>query len=83
MPDEKLLNLHKCWGYLPAYEAFDRADFLSDFAIDECIEHPDGTLVAGQAGVGSQVAYCPFCGYEAKIKPPVVPYERDDDLNPV
>jgi hypothetical protein len=40
-------------------------------AIESCDEHQDGTLWVGNGEYGSQVNYCPVCGYEAKLKGPV------------
>ncbi len=37
-------------------------------AIDECHEDQDGCLFAGNGEYGSQVNFCPMCGYEAKKK---------------
>lgn len=40
-------------------------------AVDLCTEHPDGTLWAGNGEYGSQVNYCPKCGFKAKTQVPV------------
>lgn len=64
-------SLHRCEGYLPDFDHGERADFLQDICITECIEYPDGRLIAGTGGVGSQVAFCPYCGFKA-LTPPVV-----------
>lgn len=37
-------------------------------AIDECYEDLDGYLFVSNGEYGSQVNYCPACGYEAKRK---------------
>jgi hypothetical protein len=37
-------------------------------AIDECYEDQDGCLFASNGEYGSQVNFCPMCGYEAKVK---------------
>lgn len=37
-------------------------------AIDDCVEDLDGCLFVGNGEYGSQVNYCPMCGYEAKNK---------------
>lgn len=37
-------------------------------AIDECFEDSDGLLFVSNGEYGSQVNFCPWCGYEAKIK---------------
>ena len=70
-------DFHRCEGYLPDYEKGDRAPFLVDVAITECIEYPDGILVAGTGGVGSQVAFCPYCGFKARAQPRVSPIDPD------
>ena len=50
-------SLHECHS----------ADYLN--AIDHCYEFDDGTLEASNDEGGSnQVNFCPFCGYEAKVK---------------
>jgi hypothetical protein len=38
-------------------------------AIEGCYEKEDGTLWAGNGEYESQVSFCPYCGYQAKIKP--------------
>lgn len=37
-------------------------------AIDECIQDLDGLLFVSNGEYGSQVNFCPMCGYEAKVK---------------
>ncbi len=76
MPD-----LHRCWGYLPEVE-FGVSTFcrLTD-SITECVELPDGRLVAGEGGVGTQVGFCVYCGWRARVQPVAVPYERDEALD--
>ncbi len=37
-------------------------------AIGKCTEYADGTLWVDNGEYGSQVNFCPFCGYEAKVK---------------
>lgn len=37
-------------------------------AIYKCTELKDGTLMVDNDEYGSQVDYCPYCGYEAKNK---------------
>jgi hypothetical protein len=37
-------------------------------AIDECYEDLDGLLIAQNSEYESQINYCPFCGYKAKIQ---------------
>jgi hypothetical protein len=37
-------------------------------AIYRCTELEDGTLMVDNDEYGSQVDYCPYCGYEAKVK---------------
>lgn len=40
-------------------------------AIDGCFESKDGTLWAGNCEYESQVAFCPYCGFKAKVAPVV------------
>ncbi len=37
-------------------------------AIDYCFQDQDGYLFVENGEYGSQVNFCPICGYEAKIK---------------
>ena len=37
-------------------------------AITTCYEGDDGRLWAGNGEYGSQVNFCPVCGFEAKVK---------------
>lgn len=53
---------HNCSGWLP-YANCGRA-------IEYCVEL-DGELWAGNGEYDSQVAFCPFCGHEAQVKPKV------------
>jgi len=39
-------------------------------AIDNCFEDEDGFLFVSNREYGSQVNFCPWCGYEAKKKVP-------------
>ncbi len=41
---------------------------LHGAAIDDCYEDQDGCLFVSNGEYGSQVNYCPMCGYEAKKK---------------
>ena len=43
-------------------------EYIYGFAICKCTELEDGTLMVDNDGYGSQVDYCPYCGYEAKTK---------------
>jgi len=36
-------------------------------AVEVCEEHADGTLWVGNSEYGSQVNYCPQCGYKARV----------------
>lgn len=75
------MPLHRCWGYLPEVE-FGASVFMRlENPITECVELPDGRLVAGEAGVGTQVLHCPYCGWRARVQPAVIPYERDEALD--
>lgn len=51
--------MHKCKGNLP--------ESLYGAAIDHCFEE-DGKLFVSNSEYMSQVNFCPYCGYEAKIK---------------
>lgn len=37
-------------------------------AVDDCAEDADGTLHVGNGEYGSQVNYCPVCGYRATVQ---------------
>jgi len=54
-------NLHECktpgWFFAGDAEAITR-----------CFEKSDGTLWVENGEYRSQVNFCPFCGYEAKVK---------------
>lgn len=55
------------------YKKFHHCDvpgvyFLYGQAIDECQEDADGFLFVSNGEYGSQVNFCPICGYEAKRK---------------
>ena len=76
MPD-----LHRCWGYLPEVVHGESAFCAVETPITECVELPDGRLIAGEAGVGTQVIHCPYCGFKARVEPAVIPYERDEALD--
>ena len=54
------ISRHRCEGELPkdGYGA----------AIDICTEHEDGTLWCGNSEYGSQVNFCPYCGFEARVR---------------
>ena len=43
-------------------------DYIYGVAIYQCTELEDGTLMVDNDEYGSQVDYCPYCGYEAKVK---------------
>lgn len=58
----KINNLHYCE---PQY---DLPFFLHGTAIDRCYEDLDKKLFVDNREYGSQVNFCPFCGYEAKVK---------------
>ena len=73
------MPLHKCFGYLPEIEFGDQVFLRLENPITECVELPDGRLVAGEAGVGTCVPVCPYCGFRSRNPPVPIPYERDDD----
>lgn len=37
-------------------------------AVEDCLEHEDGTLWVDNGEYASRVNYCPFCGYSTKEK---------------
>ena len=43
-------------------------DYIYGQAITQCVELEDGTLTVDNDEYGSQVNFCPYCGYEAKVK---------------
>lgn len=43
-------------------------DYIYGVAIYQCTELEDGTLMVDNEEYGSQVNFCPYCGYEAKVK---------------
>jgi Protein of unknown function (DUF551) len=49
--------IHKCQGKTGNLEA-----------VTECAEDKAGTLWVSNGEYDSQVNFCPFCGYEAKVK---------------
>ena len=58
MAEEKL---HDCEGKLP--------DDAYGEAIEYCNENEKGELWIGNSEYFSQVAFCPYCGFESKEKP--------------
>lgn len=50
------------------YCEMDEKSHLHGPAIDCCFEDIDGFLFVSNGEYGSQVNFCPFCGYEAKVK---------------
>ena len=59
-------KLHICDGELP--------DASYGPAIDVCQEELDGTLWASNNEYASQVNYCPFCGYKARVQAEIKNY---------
>jgi hypothetical protein len=53
--------IHYCEGDLP--------DSAYGPAIESCYEKEDGTLWVSNTEYGSQVAFCPYCGFAARVKP--------------
>ena len=45
-------------------------------AVTDVFEYKDGTLWASNGEYTNQISFCPFCGYEAKLKA-----EADPDEN--
>ena len=64
METDTTRKLHKC--LIPWPEDDKRG--LWGGAINFCYESEDGTLWADNDEYGSQVNFCPMCGYEAKVK---------------
>lgn len=60
MPDK-----HSCKGVLPHNNYGE--------AIDSCDENDGGELWVGNVEYGSQVAFCPYCGFKAATPPKVKP----------
>ena len=56
---------HKC--IVPTSNEDDYRLLFGD-AIELCREYEDGTLWVDNGEYGSQVNFCPVCGYEAKVK---------------
>ena len=57
---------HKCDGDLPREGG-------SGAAVAECMGCEDGSLwVTSSNGAMSQVGYCPYCGYAARLMPTVI-----------
>ena len=56
----KIFSLHHCSIQTPSHSYGD--------AIRDCTEDEDGRLFVDNCEYGSQVNFCPYCGYEAKIK---------------
>jgi len=55
---------HECSGRLPE-EGYGEA-------VNGCGEREDGTLWVGNGEYGSQVVFCPYCGYRAKEAPTII-----------
>lgn len=51
---------HGCSGNLPYG--------IRGAALEACDEQDDGTLWVSNGFYDSQVNYCPYCGYRAKVK---------------
>lgn len=58
-------GLHKCSGTLP--------EGAHGGAILYCEENEDGELWVDNIEYASQVGWCPYCGYEAQVKPEIGP----------
>lgn len=54
-----VVNTHKCTGDLPI------KTHLFGAALTKCYEDKIGCLWVDNGKVGSQVNYCPYCGYKA------------------
>jgi hypothetical protein len=88
MPD-----LHHCKGHLPDHQTgyydvpFPHEDEYGEWehscgeAVERCREAEDGTLWVDNEEYYSQIAFCPYCGYKAKMQPVVLQkyeWEYDD-----
>lgn len=51
---------HRCEGKLP--------EGAHGAAVEACYEEGDGTLWVHNTEYASQVNFCPYCGYAAKVK---------------
>lgn len=60
--------LHDCSGDLPQEG--------DGPAVSCCAESEDGTLWIFGGGNSSQVGYCPYCGFQAKVIPTLVLLRR-------
>lgn len=47
-------------------------------AVDSCTERSDGTLWAGNDEYATQVNFCPFCGYSARVRLTDTQHKRSD-----
>lgn len=63
---------HRCIGDLP--------DDGYGEAIDFCGEKDDGTLWVSNSEYSSQVNFCPYCGYEAKVKAEIKRYKTRQQM---
>lgn len=54
------MELHKCEGTLP--------EDSYGSAISSCFEGEDGALWVSNEEYASQVNFCPYCGFRAKIQ---------------
>ena len=63
MTDSKIVYTHDCEGKLPSREY--------GAAIEYCVGYEDGTLWVSNTEYASQVAFCPYCGFAANVKPHV------------
>jgi hypothetical protein len=60
IPDENFKDYHYCEVHCRQH--------LRGAAIDYCFLDIDGCLFVQNGEYGSQVNFCPVCGYEAKMK---------------
>lgn len=59
--EASMSSLHCCQESLAPYEGYGEA-------ITSCVEREDGTLWVGNGEYATQVNFCPFCGFGAKVK---------------
>jgi hypothetical protein len=61
-------TLHECKGYTNSRQW--------GGAVGRCAEDEDGTLWVDNDEYASQVSYCPYCGFKAKVSAEVVSEDR-------
>lgn len=62
-------TLHECSG-----EGFPTG--VNGEAIGLCYEHENGELWVGNSEYESQVSFCPYCGFKARVPAAIIPERR-------